>query len=735
MKRLDIYIMLVMLLLGQSTADAKGVDKNQMKGDYLYQHFAFHEAIPYYKSIAENAADVDVYSKLGDCYLLTKNPDSAIKWYSKAVSMDGCTMDVKLRYAKALMAKQRYYDAIPYLEAYHATYPEDRRVENMIKSSETAEASMKELPVGYASFLSFNTDGSEFGPHVHGEELIFTTDSAISHRANNIDKWTGSSYNNIYAIPCNENGRCKTELNRIGGKINTKYHDGPAVFNTEGSKMYFTRTNYSREFITNGSNPDDNGVVRLQIMIADDYDSSSKEFKKVKPFKYNNKNYSTAHPALSADGNMLVFTSDMPDGEGGSDLYMCTKDVAGNWSEPQSLGKVLNTEGEEMFPFLSDDNKLYFSSNGHVGLGGLDVYVSNWDANTKTFSEPQNVGMPVNSSYDDMSLTLYQGSSDGYFASNRPAEKKGDNIYYINMRNVYLSLMIKDAASGTPIAASSVSFSENKDNRTFTSGSGGKVFTRILPQTSYTVTIKKPGYKTQTIDVSTFNAMNNDTVSKEVLLESDFAIYYNAIVMDESTYTQIENPMIVYAKLGEGSADTAYLNGTENFTISLDPDAEYNIYAVKDKYYSSERMVSTAGIIQSMGVTKVRDTLFMKELKIGEVYKIDNIYYDYDKANIREDAKPALNGIIQMLGQYEDMSIQINSHTDCRGSAAYNKNLSRDRAASVIRYLQQRGISKSRLQSKGFGETKPVETCNNCDDCTDTQHQRNRRTEFQIITM
>lgn len=219
------------------------------------------------------------------------------------------------------------------------------------------------------------------------------------------------------------------------------------------------------------------------------------------------------------------------------------------------------------------------------------------------------------------------------------------------------------------------------------------------------------------------------------MLESDFAIYYNAVVLDENTNEQIENPMIVFAKLGGGSADTNYISGEEGFTTSMDANAEYSVYAVKDKYYSNERMVSTAGILPSMGVTKIRDTLYMKELRIGEVYKIDNIYYDYDKANIREDAKPSLNGLIQLLQQYPDMTIQVNSHTDCRGSDSYNMSLSKARANSVIKYLQERGIAKKRLMHKGFGETAPVEKCTVCDDCSDEQHQRNRRTEFQIISM
>lgn len=734
MKKINVLALGVILTFCSYTTWAKNENKDLLKGDYLYKHFAFYEAIPYYERATEANADVEIYSKLGDCYLLTKDPSHAAIWYGKAVRMKDCPLDVKLRFAHALMMLQRYEDAMYYIKEYQAVNADDKRAANMLTSCSQAADMSALMPSGTLTFATFNTDGSEFGPFINGQELIFTSDSSIAQNSK-VDKWSGNPFYSIYSVLCNEKGRCTNELNKLSGKINTKYHDGPSVFNADGDEMYFTRTNYSREFITNGSVPDNQGVVRLQIMKAFNYDSVDKVFKKIIPFPFNSKEYSTAHPALSPDGNTMMFTSDMPGGVGGNDLYITTKDADGKWTQPVNVGKNLNTEGEEMFPFLAADNTLYFASNGHVGFGGLDIYMSKWDANAGVYQTPVNVGSPINSSYDDMSFTAYSNGNGAYFASNRPAAKKGDNIYYVNMQNVYLALTVRDASSGEPIIASTIALSSASDKRSFTSTSGGSIITKLLPESQYAVEVSKPGYKTQIIDLTTYNKNNNDTIVQEVLLESDFAIYYNAVVLDESTYEYIENPMIVFAKLGGGAADTTLLSGNEGFTISMDANTEYSVYAVKDKYYSNERMVSTAGILPSMGVTKIRDTLFMKELRIGEVYKIDNIYYDYDKANIREDAKASLNGLMQLLQQYPDMSIQVNSHTDCRGSDKYNMNLSKARANSVIKYLQERGIAKKRLMHKGFGETMPVENCSSCEACDDAQHQRNRRTEFQIISM
>lgn len=734
MKKIEVLALTLMLSFCSNTMEAKSEDKDLMKGDYLYRNFAFHEAIPYFEKVSESMADVEIFSKLGDCYLMVKDPAHAAVWYAKAVRMKGCAPEVKLRYAQALMTLQRYEDAAFYLKEYQGSNATDRRTANLLESCMKAGEMQKAMPSGAVAMAAFNTDGSEFGPSLHNDMLVFTTDSNV-RMTGKVDKWTGNPYYNIFTVSCGDKGQCKSELNRVGGKINSKYHDGPAVFNADGTEMYFTRTNFTRQFITNGSVPDNEGVVRLQIMKATEYNTTDNSFGKITAFPFNSKDYSTAHPSISPDGKMMVFTSDMPGGQGGSDLYMTMKDESDSWSQPVSIGKTLNTEGEEMFPFIGENNTLYFASNGHVGFGGLDLYMSKYDANSKTYGEPVNMGAPINSSYDDMSLTVQSNGNGGYFASNRPASKMGDNIYYAHMQNVFLALNLRDAETGQPILAGAIAMNSVNDSRSFTSNSSGGIVIRILPEAQYKVEISKPGYKSQVIDVSSYNRNNNDTISQDVMMEPDFAIVYNAVVIDENTGAQIEDAMIVFAKLGGSSADSTTLAGVDEFNKTLDMNSEYSVYAVKDKYYSSERMISTAGITQSMGQTRIKDTLFMKELKVGQVYKIDNIYYDYNKANVREDAKPSLNRLIQLLQQYPEMNIQVNSHTDCRGADAYNLNLSKARAASVIKYLQERGINKKHLQSKGFGETNPVESCPVCDDCSEEQHQRNRRTEFQILSM
>ncbi len=547
--------------------------------------------------------------------------------------------------------------------------------------------------------------------------------------------WTGSAFYNMYALKCDSAGNCSNEFRKLGTNLNTKFHDGPATFTADGKDAYFTRTNFVHSLLVDHARKDVQDVVHLQIMVASGYDNVSNKFAKIKSFPFNNKNYSTAHPTISPSGNTLVFSSDMPGSEGGTDLYICKKDEKGNWTAPQNLGKTINTEGEEMFPYLFDDNTLYFSSDGWPGLGGLDIYKSTWSSYSQVFSMPEHLGIPLNSASDDMSLTLLADGSSGYFASNRVAPKGGDNIYMFLRQEVYFSLAVVDEYSEAPVSGCNVTLESVPDKRTLTTGTTGTLLARVYPQSNYVVKLSRLGYETQTLDFSTISKRSNDTISKFVKLKPNTQIAYNALILDKVTKQPIDEPLVVMTKLGgDKKSDTIMVPQGGSFSGVMQTNSDYQVYAIKPNYYSDEKLISTKGIIPGSH-DAIRDTIFMKKLEVGAIIKIENIYYDYDKANIREDAKPSLNRLLDLMQQNPNISIQINSHTDCRGSDAYNMRLSKARAASVVKYLIERGVDASRMSSKGFGETVPIEQCADCKKCTESQYQANRRTEFQILKM
>jgi outer membrane protein OmpA-like peptidoglycan-associated protein len=728
-----IIIVLFFIAVTKSFSQSKN-NRDLMIADYMYTHLAFAEAIKHYEKVVEYNDDPAVMVKLGDCYRMIHDIEKSVSCYAIAIKQESCPISAYQNYADALMSLGRYKEAKELFLKYQETDPGNRSVTNKINSCDYADSLLKLPPTGILRFESFNTDGYEFGPSFRNTDLVFTTDSVYNTEKKKTDKWTGHSFYQIRFTETNNEGKSSSEVKNLGKKVNGKYHDGPCTFCHDGDTMFFTRTNYGVSMINNGPKSDPKKLVHLQIMIASKQNPETKEYERIRPFVLNKSNYSTIHPTLSANGKMLVFASDMPGGEGGIDLYMTTLDARGKWSKPVNLGKGINTEGDEVFPSFYNDSVIYFSSNGWLGLGGLDIYRASWSNEKDLFVNAQNMGVPVNSSYDDMSFVEHRNLSMAYLASNRPASKANDNIYSYEAQSVFLDLTIIDGVTKKPLQDCYIEFVSVPDNRTFTSNEKGNLFSPLYLQTNYKVKVHKAGYKPVEIPVSSISAIGNDTIRKTLDMQANFQISYSAIVLDEKTKQPIENPSVVWMEKEGLKTDTVKLATGEKLYVELKPNSVYHTYAVKTNYYSKEKYISTKGIENGIGTTHIVDTIYIKKLEVGEVYKIDNIYYDYNKATVRQDAKPSLDQLINLLNQYPTMKIQLNSHTDCRGSDSYNLKLSQNRARAVVNYLVERGVSMDRLKFRGFGETLPVNDCD-CLKCTEEQYQDNRRTEFQIIAL
>jgi outer membrane protein OmpA-like peptidoglycan-associated protein len=730
-----ILIVLFLFIWNNSFAQSKKQDKDLMIADYMYTHLAFATAIKHYEKVSGYNDDPLIMTKLGDCYRMIHEVDEAVACYSVAIKEPNFPSYAYLHYAETLMTLGRYDEAKKLLIEYQNNNPGNRSVSNKIRSCDYSDSLVKMPHTGTVYFESFNTDGYEFGPALRNNDLVFTTDSIYNENSPKEDKWTGDDYYQICYTELNNEGKASSTVKNLGNKVNGKYHDGPCTFSHDGDSMFFTRTNYSSGIINNGPVSDPNHLVHLQIMVASHQDPDTKEYQKIKPFVFNKNAYSTIHPTVSHTGRILVFASDMPGGEGGIDLYMTTIDARGKWTKPVNLGKGINTEGDEVFPSFNQDSVLYFSSNGWIGLGGLDIYKATWNKEKGLFENPTNMGIPVNSSYDDMSFVEHgTGANTAHFASSRPAAKDGDNIYSFQAQSVFLDLKIIDGITKKELPDCLVELISKPDNRSLTTDQNGDAFTQLHIQTPYLIRVNRVGYSPVEIPVSTLDVYGNDTIYKTIGLNSNFKISYTAVVMDEKTKAPIVDPAVVWIEKEGLKTDTIKLATGEPIHVELKPNNLYHVYALKTNYYSKEKFISTKGIESGVGTTAIIDTLYMKKLEVGEVYKIDNIYYDYNKATIRTDAKPSLDQLIRLLNEYPAMKIQINSHTDCRGSDAYNIKLSQARAQSVVQYLIERGIAIDRLKSKGFGETNPVSNCE-CLKCTEEQHQENRRTEFQIIAL
>lgn len=515
-----IFLFLTIALLSQYCA-AQTDDLKRDQADYFYRHYAFSEAIPLYKSITNKTTGDNV--KLADCYRLTNYPSNAAVYYSKAVAgTQELPAGTELHYGQVLMVLEKYADAEKWLEIYLQKSPSDTRAKNLVASCQTAGRRKAAMPGGNATFLKdLNTNNNEFAPTLWDNKLVFTSDSAYELKKKN-DTWTGNSFFNLYSATFD------SSRNIFGGEISTvprtrkgnvKYHDGPCTFASEINEMYFTRTRCNRW--TKSSKQNKDSVALLNIMVASHYDTTRRVFKKIKPFAHNSRHYSVAHPAVSPDGRMLIFASNKKGGAGGFDLYICKRRADGKWMPPENMGNLINTEGDELFPFLADEKKLFFSSDGQQDcFGGLDVYKSTF--NGVSWSQPENSGTPVNSSYDDISLAMHDDGSKSFFSSNRPAKKRGDNIYFFQSKQLFILIDVKDAVTKKPLPGATITLAGAIDTFTGSSDVMGGYSNRLFPKFPYKYKIitALDGYTTA-IDSSVFYGSNKwqDTIYIPIALE------------------------------------------------------------------------------------------------------------------------------------------------------------------------------------------------------------------------
>jgi outer membrane protein OmpA-like peptidoglycan-associated protein len=410
-------------------------------------------------------------------------------------------------------------------------------------------------------------------------------------------------------------------------------------------------------------------IVELQICFSSFKDG---KWSAPEPFMQNNKEYSVGQPCLTADGNTMYFVSDMPGGFGGADLYRSTKNGKGEWSKAENLGDKINTEGDEMFPFYEESNEvLFFSSNGRFGLGGLDVFAC--ATNGSAFGTVVNAGAPLNTASDDFAAIIDSKMASGYVSSNRAGGSGDDDIYsYDLLKDLGIGKKIKGIAKDKAGAA--------------------------IPQTFVTL-------------------------------------------LDENGKT----------------IDTLTTKMEGKYVFLVDSDKKYKLTGKKKGYMEGDTSVSTAGknfIVPADLTLLKKDEMVAQKIQVGaDLGKIvkqepydpakSNIhpdaevaYFDLDKYNIRPDAEAEMDKIVKVMNEYPGMVIELGSYTDCRATKEYNQVLSEKRAQASIDYIKKRITKPSRISGKGFGEDKPVNGCA-CEgdvvsNCSEAEHQKNRRTEFII---
>ena len=636
-------------------ATAVNAQTNKFKrAEALYQAGGYNEAIDLYKDELDKIKDKQelamCFFKIGNCYRHIGNSRQAEGFYQKAIARECQNPKVYLYYADMLRMGEKYDQAIEQYQKYKSLVPGDKLADVGIQSCDLAKQ-WTETPSGYeiTNMRGLNTKFNEYSPVFASADYttMLLTSSREGTAGNKKSAVTGEYFSDLFITERNAQGTW-SKPQSVSDNINTIHEEGSATLSADFNTMYFSRCMVSKR-----------GKQGCQLYMAK---RAEQGWLMPEAINVAHDSVIVAHPSLSDDGLTLYFVSDMVGGYGGLDIWKLTRASASdNFGEPVNLGPSINTSANEMFPFAHPDGSLYFASNGHPGMGGLDLFKampagSEWSV--------ENMRYPMNSPSDDFGIVFERDREAGYFSSRRAKGRGGDDIYMFYLPPLIFNMTgkITDDKTHQPIAGATVKLV----------GSDGVVLTTTTA--------------------------------------------------DDGTYK-----------------------------FNLRPNADYVVIASKKGYLNNKGKNTTKGEGQSKD--------FGQNIALTSTAKpitIPNIFYDYDRWELRPESQSALDMLVDILNDNPNITIELGAHTDSRGSEEYNYDLSQRRAQSVVNYLIQKGIVPERLRAKGYAQTQPkvvdaemaarypfltvgtTLTPDFVESLGDEQHkevvyQINRRTEFRVL--
>lgn len=603
---------------------------SEKKANALFEKKSYVKAAEMYEQLKESQV---ILQNLGDCYYNNSQMIDAVRVYGKLflTYKETVSPEYYFKYAHSLLGTAEYTKADiimgEYLK-YEISTP--KFIANLVTN----------VPYNYEiQSMAKNTTNGDFGISFYGDKVAF---ASLRNPESKSFGWNEKPYLDLFSANVNDKGLL-ANVEPFPKEINTKTHESSATFSTDGRIMYFNRTNDKKVKVG------DEKIAVIKIFKAEFVDG---KWTNVKELPFCSDTYSTEHPILSKDGKKLYFSSDMPGTLGSFDIFVVDVNEDGTFGQPQNLGKAVNTIHREQFPFISDNGTvLYFASDGHQGMGGLDIFMStSYDG---IFAKPLNLGETINSNLDDFAYVVDEKKNKGYLSSNR---KGGDNLYSFTRK-------------------------EN-ENRFVVEG--------------------------EVKDKNTQNPLPGTLVA---LYDENNILIGQMVVGADADYVFSTEPNKKYRI--EAIKDF-YIPHSEEFTTNEDGKLRYTIELFMECYDDAEEII-----------TKRQD---------GKVQIVlENIYFDLNKWDIKEEAARILNVLVDLLNKYPVMEIEIDAHTDSRASNTYNLMLSNKRAASSLEYLVKSGIKRKRLRSRGFGESVPLIKCGTTKICTEQEHSINRRCEFIIL--
>lgn len=642
---------ILMFLLVIGFASSTHAQKNRIeKANKEFDKYSYIDARTIYLKVVEDGySSAEIYKKLGDTYYFNGEYPEAASWYEKSISQYPNNTEPVYYYraAQSFKSISEYEKSDELMKAYDKVGGGNLIVRNFNEDPNYLESIAFKAKGYEVTKVDINTDGSDFGPSYYGDKLVFAS-STPSTEGMKTHEWNQQPFLDLYTADMDAEGKL-SNVTPLDGAINTPYHESSTSFTKDGATVYFTRNNY----IDGKKKRDKQKTIRLKLYKA--IKSGDNFWTNIEELPFNSDSYSVAHPALSVDEKRLYFSSDMPGAltvdentPAQSDIWYVDINEDGTYGTPVNLGPTINTEARETFPFISEQNNLYFSSDGRSGLGGLDIFVTPL---TKSGNAGiiTNLGKPANSNKDDFGFIIKEEKRIGYLSSNRDGSSGSisDDIYRVQEKcEITIVGTVTNQATGETLAGATVILLDSNN---------------------------------QTVDTVTSGA-----------------------------------------------------DGSYSFTTFAECSSQYLVRAKSEGCEFKEELVETP---EQTGVIDVPMALECDPCAANDLgcrLSLQPIYFDFDRYNIRPDAAIELAKILAAMREYPQLIIHIESHTDSRGKDSYNEALSEKRAQSTLNWLVDQGIDRNRLSAKGYGEYQLQNQCSNGVECTEEEHQLNRRSMFII---
>ena len=691
----------------------------QNAADKLYANQEYFKCVEMYEELADKAisgkkkGNWKNVEKAAECHFHLYQMEKATDYYLQLSNKNKLDEHSRMHYIDALRYTEKYGKCNEVARESANLFPENPFFKRLVANQDNLNQLFKDSSMYKVRESTVNSGKGDFAPTYFHNAIIFASKSQNPGFITPRYGWDNDYFINMMRSMINED----STMTQPGVLMNTffsKAHDGPVSFNSDETQMVITKNTLGKK----------NGKEKIVLSI---YFSNlvNGEWTDLKPFEFNNPTYDVGHAVFSDDDQKLYFVSNKPGGFGESDIYVCER-LGKGWAEPKNLGPNINTERKEMFPFIQDD-MLYFSSMGHYGLGGLDIFEAKADGSSK----PHNIGAPVNSAKDDFGIIYDESGAIGFLSSNR--EDFIDRIYHVNKRKLKVDLVVdvfEKYKELEPISNQLVlikNLTNNELDSAFTD-SNGQIKTAIALNNDYRIYTKKDEFiLLKEASVNTNNIEKDSTFHAELVLKPTTIIIHLRVI-EKKTGKIIPQATTIITDYELKSDTTIITNDDGMVTIKVDRNKVLWAHGSKKGFIDADVSFNTSNEID-----KVIDIeLALNPIRKGQKFKLENIFYDLNKATLREESKASLDKLAVFLLE-NDLKIELSAHTDSRGSSSYNQRLSQRRAQSCVNYLKKKGVLSKNMRAKGYGESKLVNRCKNGVKCSEEEHQENRRTEVKIL--